>query len=151
MSIKTELSRLQRVKSELRNLLVSAGVTVPSNATIDQYPALFEEALTMSAVYSYKVTFRANLWTSSGSNYTQTAAVTPLYGAPSISSSFVMVTPISIYDSYPEETYNDMKEAAAIINDASKLFKSGNITCVTKNGEKPTADVEVYFLARKTS
>lgn len=151
MSIKTELSRLQQAKSELRNLLISAGVTVPSNATIDQYPALFEEALTMNAVYSYKATFRVNLWTSSGSNYTQTAAVTPLYGASAINSSFVMVTPISIYDSYPEETYNDMKEAAVIINDTSKLFGSGNVTCVTKNGEKPTADVEVYFLARKVS
>lgn len=151
MSIKTELSRLQQAKSELRNLLVLAGVTVPSNATIDRYPALFEEALTMSAVYSYKVTFRVSSWTSSGSNYRQTASVTPLYGAPAISSSFAMASTVSIDDSYPEETYNEMKEAASVIDNATKTFGSGSMTCVTKNGEKPTADVEVYFLARKTS
>lgn len=149
MSIQTELSRLRQAKSELRNLLISAGVTVPSNATIDQYPALFEEALTMSAVYSYKATFRVNLWTSSGSNYTQTATVTPLYGAPAINSRFVMASTVSIDDSYPEETYNEMKEAASVIDNATKTLHYRSMTCVTKNGERPTADVEVYFLARK--
>ena len=149
MSIQTELSRLQQAKSELRNLLISAGINVPTYTTIDQYPALFEEALTMNAVYSYKVTFYANSWTAIGSNYRQTASVTPLYGAPAISSSFAMASTVSIDDSYPEETYNEMREAASVIDNATKTLRYESMICVTKNGERPTADVEVYFLARK--
>lgn len=151
MSIRTELSRLQQAKTELRNILVSAGISVPSYMTIDQYPALFEEALTMGAIYQYKATFYVNSWYLSGSNYRQTVTVTPLYGAPSISSYFTMVSPVSIDDSYPESTYNEMKEASNVINDGTKTLGYNSITCVTKNGEKPSADVEVYFLAMKTS
>lgn len=151
MSIQTELSRLQQAKNELRNILISAGISVPSYTTIDQYPALFEEALTMGAIYQYRATFYVSNWYVSGSNYRQTVSVTPLYGAPSITSYFKMVSPVSIDDSYPESTYNEMKEAAAVIDNATKSFGYGSITCVTKNGEKPSADVEVYFLAMKTS
>ena len=124
MSIKTELSRLQQAKTELRNILVSAGISVPSYMTIDQYPALFEEALTMGAIYQYKATFYVSSWYLSGSNYRQTVTVTPLYGAPSISSYFTMVSPVSIDDSYPESTYNEMKEASNVINDGKKMARN---------------------------
>lgn len=77
MSIKAELSRLQQAKSELRNLLISAGVTVPTYATIDQYPSMFQKVMENNFIYQYKATFLFDAWSPSGSNYTQTVHVIP--------------------------------------------------------------------------
>ena len=40
MSIASEITRLQTAKSNIKTVLESNGVTVPSNATLDAYPTL---------------------------------------------------------------------------------------------------------------
>lgn len=151
MSIKTELSRLQQAKNELRNILVSAGVDISTSATIDQYPSMFQKIMEDNFIYQYKATFLFDAWSPSGSNYTQTVSVIPIDNAPSITSQFSMKVPVSISDEFPEDTYETLRESLGIIDTGTKTFGNGTITCVTKNGQKPMTDVEVYFLAKKSS
>lgn len=42
MSISTEITRLQQAKSDLATSIANKGVTVPSSATLDDYPALVD-------------------------------------------------------------------------------------------------------------
>ncbi len=42
MSISTEIARLQQAKSDLATSIENKGVTVPSSATLDDYPALVD-------------------------------------------------------------------------------------------------------------
>lgn len=43
MSIVSELNRLQQAKSDLATSIINKGVTVPSSATLDDYPALVDQ------------------------------------------------------------------------------------------------------------
>lgn len=151
MSIQNEIQRIENTKESLRNILISAGVTVPTYATIDQYPSMFQKVMENNFIYQYKATFLFDAWSPSGSNYTQTVHVIPIDNAPSITSQFSMKVPVSISDEFPEDTYETLRESLGIIDTGTKTFGNGTITCVTKNGQKPMTDVEVYFLAKKSS
>lgn len=149
MSIQSEIKRIENTKENLRNILISAGYDIPSSYTIDQYPDIFQEIMNTRLIYQYKATFLFDEWTSIGTNYTQTVSVVPIDGAPNVTDSFSMMSTVSISDEFPEDTYETLRESSAIIDVGTKTFGSGTITCVTKNGQKPTTDVEVYFLAKK--
>lgn len=149
MSIQNEIQRIKSTKESLRNILISAGYDIPSSYTIDQYPDIFQEIMNNRFIYQYKATFLFDKWSASGSNYTQTVSVTPIDGAPRITSDFSMMSTVSISDEFPEDTYEALRASALIIDVGTKTFGNGTITCVTKSGQKPTTDVEVYFLARK--
>ena len=40
MSIASELQRIEKAKSDLKTVLESKGLSLPSNYTLDQYPSL---------------------------------------------------------------------------------------------------------------
>lgn len=45
MSIASEISRLQQAKADLKTIIESKGVTVPSGTTLDEYPALVQQII----------------------------------------------------------------------------------------------------------
>lgn len=100
--------------------------------------------------FLYKATFRVNSWSGYTGNYYQTAYVTAMDGGPSITSSSVMVSGLFCDDTVQGEAQTELLEAASIVDKGTKTFGSNTITC-TLTGDKPTADAEVYFMARKGS
>lgn len=98
--------------------------------------------------YLYKATFRVGGWASSGSGYTQTVSVQAVDGGPAITSASSMVSGLFCDDSVQGEAQEALLEAASMIDRGKKTFGAGTITCVLQ-GEKPTADAEVYFNAKK--
>lgn len=96
----------------------------------------------------YKATFLLDGWAGEGP-YTQTVAVTPWEkDAPAITAASSMQSPVMIDDGFTGDIYDQMNEAGAIVNAGAKTFGAGTITCVTKGTDKPTCDVEVFFLAK---
>ena len=148
MSVQSQINRLKTAKADLKSVLESNGTTVPSYTKLDAYPQLFADALQNGATYLYKATFRVSSWSGS-SAYTQTATVTPQAGAPAITSSFVMASAIFVEDTYPDSTQEIILESGNIVNRGQKVIGYGTLKCTTRSGEKPTSDVEVFFLAKK--
>lgn len=96
----------------------------------------------------YKATFRVNSWSGYTGNYSQNVYVTAVDGGPSITSSSVMVSGLFCDDTVQGDAQDELLEAAAIVDRGTKTFGSGTMTC-SISGDKPTADAEVYFMARK--
>lgn len=149
MSIQSELNRLQTAKSNLAAVLAQNGIVVPDAITLDAYPELFAMMGENLTVGLYKALFPVDGWNASGSNYTQSVAVTPLAGAPTISSDCIMASPVFVEDGYPDATQRLVRISAGIVDAGQKTIGVGSITCTTREGRKPPSDVEVFFLAKK--
>lgn len=149
MSIQSELNRLQTAKSNLAAVLAQNGIVVPDAITLDAYPELFAMMGENLTVGLYKALFPVDGWKTSGSNYTQSVAVTPLAGAPTISSDCIMASPVFVEDGYPDATQRLVRISAGIVDAGQKTIGVGSITCTTREGRKPPSDVEVFFLAKK--
>lgn len=148
MSVQSQINRIKSAKESLRSVLTANGATVSSGETIDKYPQLFADILQNGSTYLYKATFLVDRWSGS-STYTQTATVTPLAGAPAIAGSFVMASAIFVEDTYADSTQETIEESGGIVNRSQKVIGSGSLTCTTRSGEKPSSDVEVFFLAKR--
>lgn len=147
MSVQSEVNRLRTAKTELTSVLEAYGVTVPSSTTLDDYPSLIAKVLQNGSAYLYKALFLVDGW-SGRTNYTQTVSVTPLAGAPAIASNFIMASGIYVEDTYPDSTQEIISESGGIVDKGTKTIGDGTITCTTRSGQKPTSDVEVFFLAK---
>lgn len=97
--------------------------------------------------FMYKATFLVDGWSGDGP-YTQTVNVQAVDGGPAITSASSMVSGLFCDDSVQGEAQEALLEAASMIDRGKKTFGAGTITCVLQ-GEKPTADAEVYFNAKK--
>lgn len=149
MSIQSELNRLQTAKRNLAAVLEQNGIAVSEEITLDAYPDLFAMMGENLTVGLYKAMFPVDGWKASGSNYTQSVAVTPLAGSPTISSDCIMASPVFVEDGYPDATQRLVRLSAGIVDAGQKTIGVGSITCTTRGGRKPTSDVEVFFLAKK--
>ena len=97
--------------------------------------------------YLYKATFLVDGW--SGSDpYTQTVSVQAVDGGPAITSASHMTSGLFCDDTVQGDAQEALLEAAALVDKGKKTFDFGTITCVLEN-EKPEADAEVYFNAKK--
>ena len=96
----------------------------------------------------YKATFLLDGWSGSVGNYTQTVQVTAVDGGPYITSASHMTSGLFCDDTVQGDAQEALLEAAALVDKGKKTFGSGTITCVLED-EKPTADAEVYFNAKK--
>lgn len=92
--------------------------------------------------YLYKATFLVDGWSGDGP-YTQTATLVPVDGGPDVDASSIMLPSIGIDNSLPEETKDELRVAADIINRATKTFGDNVVTAVAT--ELPEVDAEVYF------
>lgn len=97
--------------------------------------------------YLYKATFLVDRWRGAGP-YTQTVSVQAVDGGPAITSSSHMTSGLFCDDTVQGDAQDALLEAAALVDKGKKTFGSGTITCVLEN-EKPEADAEVYFNAKK--
>lgn len=95
--------------------------------------------------FLYKATFLLDGWEGDGP-YTQTVAVEPVDGGPSVTADGTSVT-AGIDNTLPEETKAILRPAAALINKAQRTLGDGTIS--VSAAEKPEADAEVYFWIRK--
>lgn len=95
----------------------------------------------------YKATFFLDRWSGSGP-YTQTVSVQAVDGGPAITSASHMTSGLFCDDTVQGDAQEALLEAAALVDKGKKTFGSGTITCVLEN-EKPEADAEVYFNAKK--
>lgn len=95
----------------------------------------------------YKATFFLDRWSGSGP-YTQTVSVQAVDGGPAITSASHMTSGLFCDDTVQGDAQDALLEAAALVDKGKKTFGSGTITCVLEN-EKPEADAEVYFNAKK--
>lgn len=98
--------------------------------------------------FLYKATFKVDNWSGSSGNYHQTVFVTAVDGGPAITSASFMTSGLFCDDTVQGEAQEALLEAASIVDKGKKSFGSGTITC-TLTGDKPTADAEVYFNAKK--
>lgn len=95
----------------------------------------------------YKATFLLDRW--SGSDpYTQTVSVQAVDGGPAVTSASHMTSGLFCDDTVQGDAQDALLEAATLVDKGKKTFGSGTITCVLEN-EKPEADAEVYFNAKK--
>ena len=97
--------------------------------------------------FMYKATFLVDGWSGDGP-YTQTVSVQAVDGGPVITSASHMTSGLFCDDTVQGDAQETMLEAAALVDKGKKTFGSGTITCVLEN-EKPEADAEVYFNAKK--
>lgn len=97
--------------------------------------------------YLYKATFLVDGWSGDGP-YTQTVSVQAVDGGPVITSASHMTSGLFCDDTVQGDAQEALLEAAALVDKGKKTFGSGTITCVLEN-EKPEADAEVYFNAKK--
>lgn len=112
-----------------------------------QMQNVYTKAQTQQIVpFLYKATFDVGGWSSSGSGYTQTVAVTPVDGGPSITAQSIMTSAVTVDDTVQGSAGDELDAAAAIVNGGAKTFGPGTITCVIQ-GAAPTADAEVFFNA----
>lgn len=95
----------------------------------------------------YKATFLLDGW-SGGGPYTQTVSVQAVDGGPAITDQSHMTSALFFDDTVQGDARSTLQEAAALVDGGTKTFGSGTITCVIQD-EKPTADAEVFFNARK--
>ncbi|WP_295339943.1 hypothetical protein [uncultured Subdoligranulum sp.] len=95
----------------------------------------------------YKATFLVDGWTGDGP-YTQTVSVQAVDGGPAITSASHMTSGLFCDDTVQGDAQDALLEAAALVDKGKKTFGSGTITCVLED-EKPEADAEVYFNAKK--
>ena len=96
----------------------------------------------------YKATFLLDGWSGSAAPFTQTVAVTAVDGGPAITEDSLMTSAVMIDDTVQGDAQEALRDAAALVDGGTKTFGAGTITCVLQ-GEKPTADAEVYFNAKK--
>ena len=96
----------------------------------------------------YKATFKVGSWSGISGGYTQTVSVSAVDGGPDITSSSHMTSGLFIDDTLKGEAKQAVLEAASVVDGGTKTLGAGTITCVLE-GDKPTADAEVYFNAKK--
>lgn len=135
---------LKKIEKELAQL--NAGTSTMQRATYD--PQGKNQDIFAYPAHLYKTTFKVDKWSSSDGNYTQTAQVTAVDGGPAITSASHMTSGLFCDDTVQGEAQEALLEAAALVDKGKKTFGSGTITCVLE-AEKPTADAEVYFNAKK--
>ncbi len=145
MSVQSEIDRLQTAKAELAAVLTRAGAAVEAGATLDAYPALFADVVQKGSTYLYKASFAVDGWSGSGP-YTQTAAATPLLGAPGITAGSTMVSPPFIENDFPQDTLADLRRSGRAVQAGQKTLGAGTVTCTSDT--LPPSDVEVFFLAK---
>lgn len=147
MSIQSQIDRLQSAKDGLKQVLFENGVSVPENATLDSFPVLFSGVGKTGSTYLYKCTFLVDQWNGSD-NFSQTATVKPMLNAPEITTDFSMASSIFVEDDYEDSVFEIIKESGGVIDRGKKVVGNGTLECTTRSGEKPTSDVEIFFLAK---
>lgn len=95
----------------------------------------------------YKALFKVDAWSGSGP-YTQNAAVTPVDGGPPVTSDTVLCSGFGVDDTLGAAAYALQLSTAAFLGKAqNKTFGAGTLTLTVT--EKPAADAELYFMAKK--
>lgn len=93
----------------------------------------------------YKALFKVDAWSGS---YTQTAAVTPVDGGPPVTMDTVLCSGFGVDDTLSAAAYRVQLRAAALLGRSqNKTFGAGTMTLTVT--EKPSADAEIYFMAKK--
>lgn len=98
--------------------------------------------------FLYKATFKVDNWSGNIGNYHQTVSAIAVDGGPAITSSSFMTSGLFCDDTVQGDAQEALLEAASIVDKGKKSFGNATITC-TLTGDKPTADAEVYFNAKK--
>ena len=93
----------------------------------------------------YKALFKVDAWSGS---YTQTAAVTPVDGGPPVTMDTVLCSGFGVDDTLSAAAYRVQLRAAALLG-RSQNKTSGAGTMTLTVTEKPSADAEIYFMAKK--
>lgn len=95
----------------------------------------------------YMARFLLDAWTGDGP-YTQTAAVTPVNGGPPVTADTVLYSGFGVDDTLEPQAYAvQMALASRLGRTEDKTFGAGTLTLTA--AEKPTADAELYFMAKK--
>lgn len=134
---------LNKIEQELNDL--NAGTSTMQRITYD--PQGKKQDIFAYPAHLYKATFLVDGWTGDGP-YTQTVSVQAVDGGPAITSASSMVSGLFCDDSVQGEAQEALLEASSMIDRGKKTLGAGTITCVLE-GDKPTADAEVYFNAKK--
>lgn len=134
---------LNKIEQELNDL--NAGTSTMQRATYD--PQGKNQDIFAYPAHLYKSTFLVDGWSGDGP-YTQTVSVQAVDGGPAITSASHMTSGLFCDDTVQGDAQEALLEAATLVDKGKKTFGSGTITCVLEN-EKPEADAEVYFNAKK--
>lgn len=95
----------------------------------------------------YMARFLLDDWTGDGP-CTQTAAVTPVDGGPPVTAETVLYSGFGVDDTLEPQAYGvQMSLASRLGRTEDKTFGAGTLTLTA--AEKPTADAELYFMAKK--
>ena len=134
---------LNKIEQELNDL--NAGTSTMQRITYD--PQGKNQDIFAYPAHLYKATFLVDGW-SGDDPYTQTVSVQAVDGGPAVTSASHMTSGLFCDDTVQGDAQDALLEAATIVDKGKKTFGSGTITCVLEN-EKPEADAEVYFNAKK--
>ena len=95
----------------------------------------------------YRARFALDAWTGDGP-CTQTAAVTPVDGGPPVTADTVLYSGFGVDDTLGAQAYRvQMGLASRLGRTQNKTFGAGTLTLTV--AKKPTADAELYFMAKK--
>lgn len=134
---------LNKIEQELNDL--NAGTSTMQRITYD--PQGKNQDIFAYPAHLYKATFLVDGWSGDGP-YNQTVSVQAVDGGPVITSASHMTSGLFCDDTVQGDAQEALLEAATLVDKGKKTFGSGTITCVLEN-EKPEADAEVYFNAKK--
>lgn len=105
------------------------------------------DAITPHIAYLYKAMFKSTEWGDS-SPFVQTASVVSVDGGPDVTENSKLCSGFGVDDTLPEEAYSVQLKAAALLGKSkNKAFGDGTMTLTVT--EKPSADAEMYFFAKK--
>lgn len=105
--------------------------------------------LEQHVMYKYSATFKFDAW--SGSDvYSQTVALVPKDGGPSVTPDFQFASPPLCGQVSDDATREKLLEILGLINNSNCTLGEGVITA-NRVQEKPTADIEVIWFLKKGS
>lgn len=96
-------------------------------------------------VHLYKATLLADAWlpADDGNGYTQTAALTPLYGGPAVTAGSVQMSDVMCNQTTVQETNETLQEVLGIISGGNTVLGANQVTVTVF--EVPEADVEAIW------
>lgn len=136
-------SFLSKIEQQLEQL--NTGTATMLRAVYD--PQGKNQDVFAYAPHLYKATFSVDGW-SKEAPYTQTVAVTPVDGGPAITANSHMTSGMFCDDEIQGKEREYLLTAAMLVDKGKKVFGEGTMTCVVQE-DKPVADAEVYFTAKR--
>lgn len=139
MSISSEIQRLENAKTAIANAIEAKGVTVPSYATLDEYPSYVSQ-ISQSEAAAYRFSISQSNWYSYGGQYRANKT------GPVLSDDYAVVAVVPEPGSYPVSDSSMSEYAMRFVS----LQTSGSSWVFTCDIRPPNANWLVFVMKKES-